>query len=441
MSYESTRLKEHVVLPNDSAYNELKTSGTYTQDGVTIQYDPHTVYMTPTSGVGGGGLDANTAVVTNAAGDIVNSGVTATELSFVAQARSNLQKQIDDLRSQIGTGTGNYFADTFEEIDYTKPGNWYVPNGDGTYFHGVVDDMGNFRPVQARVNPEDIGQQDLSAYQKKSDPSIVVKNIGGVQQSTVVGALNTLDIKAGNAWPLATVSQDLSSAINELAGRGGGDTTVVGGTQITVTSPVYGTYAISHGPMGTTAYQYGNVVSSGAANIPLLNADSNGHITTSSTVRTFYIPSTQGYNGQVWTWDATNQRGYWATPTGGGGGAYTASDGITIDGTVIKHTNTGRANQLGDYSTALALTFDDTGHAAQSALRTGTAGQYIDNSFKWRSPKSTAAQILSGTGNTDLVNAASIYDIMGGMKLVKTTQAAYDALGTKDANTVYIIVG
>lgn len=30
---------------------------------------------------------------------------------------------------------------------------------------------------------------------------------------------------------------------------------------------------------------------------------------------------------------------------------------------------------------------------------------------------------------------------LGGLKFVKLTQAAYTALGTKDANTVYFIVG
>lgn len=39
-----------------------------------------------------------------------------------------------------------------------------------------------------------------------------------------------------------------------------------------------------------------------------------------------------------------------------------------------------------------------------------------------------------------LVNANAINDIMGGMRLKKMTQSQYDSLGTKDANTVYIIV-
>lgn len=443
MAYKSSRVKEHVMLPSDSAYNTLKTTGSYTDPdtGTTITYNEDTIYLTPTSGVGGGGLDANTAVITNAAGELINSGVTSTELSFVAQARSNLQKQIDDLKSQIGTGSGNYFADTFDEIDYTKPGNWYIPNGDGTYFHGVVDDAGNFRPVQARVDPADIGQQDLSAYQKKSDPSIIVKGTDGVQKASVVGALNALDGKTGNSWPLATISQDLSSAINELAGRGGGDTTVVGGTQINVTSPTYGTYAINHGPQGTGMYQYGSVPSSGSANLPIITSDNNGHILTSSTSRTFYIPSTQGYNGQVWTWDAVNQRGYWATPTGGGGSTYTADNGIKIDGTVIRHEYNDRGGQIGDYSTAIAITADQQGHVANLRATIGTTSQYMDGTMKWHNPKSTADQILSGTANIDLVNAASVYDIMGGLRLKKCTQAQYDALGTKDPNTVYIIVG
>lgn len=432
------------MLPSDSAYNTLKTTGSYTDPdtGATIAYNEHTIYMTPTSGVGGGGLDANTAVITNAAGELINSGVTSTELSFVSQARSNLQKQIDDLKAQIGTGTGNYFADTFEEIDYTKPGNWYVPNGDGTYFHGVVDDNGNFRPVQARVLPEDIGQQDLSAYQKKSDPTILVKNTAGVQQATVVGALNTLDAKTGNAWPLATVSQDLSSAINELAGRGGGDTTIIAGNNgINITVPAIGTYAIAHSTVNVAALNYGAIVDTGHARLPLITTDSYGHVTMTSSIRDFYVPSTGGYNGQVWTWDATNNRGYWATPTGGGGGTYTGTDGISIDGNVIKHSATGLARQVGSATTAFYSQINDQGHVNTMRFTAGSNTQYLGGDVTWKSPKTTADEILSGTDQTKLTASSAINDIMGGMRLKKCTQAEYDAIAIKDNNTVYIIVG
>lgn len=46
-------------------------------------------------------------------------------------------------------------------------------------------------------------------------------------------------------------------------------------------------------------------------------------------------------------------------------------------------------------------------------------------------PKSYADTIETGIKSTTL----------GGLTFVKLTQAAYTALGTKDANTVYLIVG
>lgn len=123
MSVIDTRMRGWVKLKSDADYNTLKTTGTFTQDGRTITYDETTAYLTPDTGIGGTGLDGNKAVITNASGDIINSGVTSTELSYVSNARSNIQKQIDDIVAQIGVGTQNYFAATFADIDYSKPGN------------------------------------------------------------------------------------------------------------------------------------------------------------------------------------------------------------------------------------------------------------------------------------------------------------------------------
>lgn len=84
---------------------------------------------------------------------------------------------------------------------------------------------------------------------------------------------------------------------------------------------------------------------------------------------------------------------------------------------------------------------DDQGHIATASRPVGASGQYINNSWQWETPKTTAASILDGTTPEKLVNAAAIYDIMGGMRLRKCTQAEYDAIPTPDPNTVYVIVG
>lgn len=46
----------------------------------------------------------------------------------------------------------------------------------------------------------------------------------------------------------------------------------------------------------------------------------------------------------------------------------------------------------------------------------------------------------STSTDTQVPSAKAVYDQLGGLKLVKLTQAEYDALQTKDASTLYIIV-
>lgn len=44
------------------------------------------------------------------------------------------------------------------------------------------------------------------------------------------------------------------------------------------------------------------------------------------------------------------------------------------------------------------------------------------------------------SGSTAVVTSGGVYDQLGGLKLVKLTQSEYDALATKDSNTLYVIV-
>lgn len=48
--------------------------------------------------------------------------------------------------------------------------------------------------------------------------------------------------------------------------------------------------------------------------------------------------------------------------------------------------------------------------------------------------------VSSTSTDTQVPSAKALYDQLGGLKLVKLTQAEYDGLQTKDANTLYIIV-
>ena len=82
---------------------------------------------------------------------------------------------------------------------------------------------------------------------------------------------------------------------------------------------------------------------------------------------------------------------------GGGGSSYTAGDGIDITNDVISV----------------------TGKVDTSAITTS---------------------ISSSSTDSQIPSAKSVYDQLGGLKLVKLTQSEYDSLTTKDNSTLYVIV-
>lgn len=396
MSVENTRMAGWVKLKSDADYNTLKTTGTFTQDGTTITYNDKTVYLTPDTGIGGTGLAGNKAVITNASGDIINSGVTSTELGYLTNARKNLQQQIDELEAKIGTASaGVYVLHTLDELlaSTDTPGTYYVPDAYGTYYQYLIDDNGTIQLVGAGIPPEDIGQQDLAAYQKKADDKLDVTyyqtkadkgEFKDQKVGTVVGSINELDKEIGDSYPLATVSQTLSSAINELALRNSGEVEIIGANRISVTSEPLASgkgnkYTIGHiNDTLTTAGTYGTRVNEGHINLALPTVDSYGHVLSTTPVWPVYAPTSQGTAGQVWSWDATNNKGAWATVSSNG--TYTASKGIKLDGIDIQHANSYTATTLGNDTDALKITVDDTGHVSKVTRPVGTAGQYINSS-------------------------------------------------------------
>lgn len=321
MSVTDTRMKGWVQLPSDAAYATLKSTGTYTQDGRTIAYDETTAYLTPDTGIGGTGLEGNKAVVTNAAGDVINSGVTSTELSYLTNARKNLQQQIDELASKIGTASaGVYVLNTLDELlaSTDTPGTYYVPDAYGTYYQYLIDNDGKIQLVGTGIPPEDIGQQDLSAYQKKADPTLQVRNKNtGLLDGTVVGSINNLDQEIGQAYPLDTVAQTITGAINELANRESGSVDVVGTNRVQVTSTPLpdgsgNRYVIGHFNDGLTeAATYTTVFNAGHLQIQHVKTDSFGHVlkNTLNPINVYAPVEGGSADGQVWTWDPVYNRG------------------------------------------------------------------------------------------------------------------------------------
>ena len=67
----------------------------------------------------------------------------------------------------------------------------------------------------------------------------------------------------------------------------------------------------------------------------------------------------------------------------------------------------------------------------------GTTGE---PNFHLVETSAVTTSVSSTSTDTQVPSAKAVYDQLGGLKLVKLTQSQYDALPTKDANTLFIIV-
>lgn len=83
----------------------------------------------------------------------------------------------------------------------------------------------------------------------------------------------------------------------------------------------------------------------------------------------------------------------------------------------------------------------------QSTLVSGTNIKTINNesllgegNFHLVETSAVTTSVSSTSTDTQVPSAKAVYDQLGGLKLVKLTQSQYDALQTKDASTLYIIV-
>ena len=66
--------------------------------------------------------------------------------------------------------------------------------------------------------------------------------------------------------------------------------------------------------------------------------------------------------------------------------------------------------------------------------------QYV-NKFSLVETSAITTSVTSSSTDTQVPSAKAVYDQLGGLKLVKLTQSEYDALATKDSNTLYVING
>lgn len=105
-----------------------------------------------------------------------------------------------------------------------------------------------------------------------------------------------------------------------------------------------------------------------------------------------------------------------------------AGENITISGNVISATGGGSTYTAGDGIDITNDVISVTGKTDSSAFTAHTADTNVHT---------TAAEKTSWNGAA--TNASNAVTALGGLSLVKLTQAEYDALATKDSNTLYII--
>ena len=92
------------------------------------------------------------------------------------------------------------------------------------------------------------------------------------------------------------------------------------------------------------------------------------------------------------------------------------------------------------YGTNTLYNFSINGKLPLSMQQSDTDDNYIYN-FHLVETSAVTTSMSSTSTDTQVPSAKAVYDQLCGLKLVKLTQGEYDALQTKDPNTLYIING
>lgn len=91
------------------------------------------------------------------------------------------------------------------------------------------------------------------------------------------------------------------------------------------------------------------------------------------------------------------------------------------------------------YGTNTIYNFSINGKLPLSMQQSDTDDNGIYN-FHLVETSAVTTSVSSTSTDSQVPSAKALYDQLGGLKLVKLTQSEYDALQTKDANTLFIIV-
>lgn len=121
------------------------------------------------------------------------------------------------------------------------------------------------------------------------------------------------------------------------------------------------------------------------------------------------------------------------------------------DGLAVKEQNTfyiisdAEGGNLSNYYTKSEV--DEALGGKQPTLVSGTNIKTINNesllgegNFHLVETSAVTTSVSSTSTDSQVPSAKALYDQLGGLKLVKLSQSEYDALQTKDPNTLFIIV-
>jgi hypothetical protein len=132
----------------------------------------------------------------------------------------------------------------------------------------------------------------------------------------------------------------------------------------------------------------------------------------------------------------TGGLGVFLRPNGSGSDAFTVR--VSADGYLLGHDSAGTGRAIAQYSDSW-LRLNPVGGFA-SGIYTGSSLVRHDGSLQV-GVSSTAGFYVTTAQRPKWTNKNLVINDAGVDNIQKITQAAYNALGTKDANTLYIIVG
>ena len=360
--------------------------------------------------------------------------------------------------------------------DFTNDAG-YITSGDVTNqieeaTSGKADTTAVTASIQAAVS----GKADTTAFTAYS--AATDERLAEDEEVTAAG-LNALNDALGDKADTSAVTASIAAAVS------GKQDTLIAGSGITISGNVIS----SEGGGGTsvievTQAEYDALVSGGTVDPDSLyvitdaqEIDICNYYTSAQTESAI----TDAISGKADTTAVTESIN---AAVSGKQDTLIAGSGITISGNVISSEGGSSINVVQTTGSSSADVMSQSAVTSNMALRSNAVGGYqfgsssgvdkiqlksitqsnigneiyypkingkgiLTNNSSWAQrnlnfqlveTSAITSAITSTSTNAEVAGAKAVYDKLGGLSLVKITQAAYDALVTKDPNTLYVIV-